>query len=103
MEDPIKTIKILYNCRDIRNGKGHKKISRTLFAFIKKEYPKLYELMLEDIVELGSWKDLLHIAQDTIETENNIEVSMFSKQLLDDVEMLKNNKNVSLCAQWGSK
>jgi len=122
-EDPIKTLKILYNFRDIRNGKGHKEISRLLFLIIKLRYQELYQLILPDIIELGSWKDLLYIAQENCLKEvrmfsdqrtddiigaclrimiNDItdEVSFFKDQLKKDLKALAEDKNISLCAKW---
>jgi hypothetical protein len=114
-EHPQTALKILYNMRDARSGKGEKFISRLILFFIKKHRPTLYSLIINDMLELGSWKDLLYICElghNYDKTSMELEVDLFADQLrhdfiitLCDPKSLKNDpmvkqKSVSLCAKW---
>jgi len=97
-EDRAKTLQILLNLRDPRNGSGEKNSSRIIFALIKKEYPVLYKILLSYIIEYGSWKDLLEIAVLTKDISSEIEVKYIASQLMKDIKTIDNK--VSLCAKW---
>lgn len=109
-EDPELTLKVLFNFRDIRGGKGEKKISRTLMFVIKKIYPEIYEKILKEFVNLGYWKDLLYICEISklyeMSTSVDFEVNMMANQLIQDLLTYNKNKksktpsSISLCAKW---
>ncbi|MDC3332836.1 DUF2828 domain-containing protein [bacterium] len=100
-------IKLLLNFRDPRNGKGEKFISRTILFFIKLHLPPLYSRLLPHIVEYGSWKDLLHLAEMTHHHSNKLsiepELTLFAQTLSSDWEIMKSGTNLekfTLCAKW---
>ena len=100
------TLKILYNIRDIRNGKGEKKITFVIMAFIKEQNKPIYDIILKDLLQYGCYKDLLQIID--ITKTNDVEASIFSEQLCQDLEninQLQNLQNpqnisISLCSKW---
>ena len=118
-DHPPTALKILYNMRDARDGKGEKFISRLIFFYIKVHRPKLYDQILKDIPDLGSWKDLLYIAELTRNYAKNggdpkltydKEVAMFVDQLTTDRSSIGSSipsdqrsrptEKISLCGKW---
>lgn len=116
-EDPEMTFKILFNLRDIsrprkgqpaRPGKGEKHIARILFAYIKIVYPDIYKELFPEIVDLGSWKDLLVISEiasryHKINSVASLEMELFADQLLCDRQTLLEHgskASISLASKW---
>lgn len=104
--------KIILNTRDIKNGKGEYNLSLILLKelyFLKKE---LAIQLLKKIVGFlekdgyGSWKDVKYFLklfkEDPTKKEELLEIyQMMIEQLKkDEMEMLKNSKDVSLLAKW---
>jgi hypothetical protein len=103
LEDPIKSLQALYNLRDVRGGKGEKKHARDLFNLIKFVYVELYKEMLADIIEYGSFKDLLEVAM--LSDNSAIEAEYFANQLQIDNDALDARNDaldttITLCAKW---
>jgi hypothetical protein len=114
-EHPETALKILYNMRDARDGKGEKFISRLIFFYIKVHRPHLYDQILKDIPDLGSWKDLLYISELShnygkntgrfpgLQAAPDTVISM-DKEVTMFVDQLKNDRNsteqISLCGKW---
>ncbi|GAU94118.1 hypothetical protein RvY_05947 [Ramazzottius varieornatus] len=61
-EDPNKAVKLLYNLREIRGGKGEKKLPLTLMYALSCWKPMTYLANLQNFMELG-YKDLLVISE----------------------------------------
>lgn len=103
-ENQEHALKIVLNFRDIRNGKGEKLIGNLLMFFIKVLQPDIYSSIIERYIDMGSWKDILFLAEITFHyndlTESNftndIEINLFKTQLNKDI----NSENPSLCAKW---
>lgn len=99
-EDPIKTIAVIFNCRDRINGKKEKKISNNGMIWLKKFKPLTYKLnILNYINNYGCWKDLLYINYFS-SILDNYELNLIAEQLIKDKSNLINNKEISLCAKW---
>lgn len=112
--------KLLFNLRDIREGKGEKLIPIVLMVCLKNTMqPEMYKLILEKYVAYGCWKDVLKIAEinakvqlelnpmtNPIDVDNNIEFNLFATQLKTDYDLLSNSDPekkkvaISLCAKW---
>lgn len=95
-EDPETCIKVMYNFRDIRSGKGEKRISHAMMSIIKNQKKEIYKSVLEPFVNLGYWKDLLHLVEMSIENDYDTEVKLFASMLKIDSVADK----PSLCAKW---
>ena len=98
-EDPVMATKLLMNLRDIQ-GKGEKKISRTLLFCLKISQSEVYEILVKQLCEsFGCWKDLLYIMEMSEDCE--IEYKIFANQLNEDIEILNNNlETISLIGKW---
>lgn len=99
--DPRKTIAVIFNGRDRKNGKKEKQTANDAMRWLKKYKPLTYKENLTTYIEnYGRWKDALYIAFYDNSIEIPIELIMFAEQLLKDKESYKNNKPISLCAKW---
>lgn len=97
--DKIKTIAIIFNCRDRVNGKKEKNCSNRCMLWLRKNYNDIYKLNIKNYIDkYGCWKDLIYIS--SIINDNNYELKLFAKQLIEDKKNLEENKCVSLCAKW---
>ena len=93
-EDPIKTIAVIFNCRDRINGKKEKKISNNGMIWLKKFKPLTYKLnILNYINNYGCWKDLLYINYFS-PILDNYELNLIAEQLIKDKSNLINNKEI---------
>ena len=97
--NPYKTIAIIFNCRDRKNGKKEKKISNDAMRWIKNNsWTKTYEGNIYNYInKYGCWKDIL--------TKNNVdlydfEIKLIAEQLIKDKKNLELNEPISLCAKW---
>ncbi len=110
---PKETIQLLFHMRDIRNGRGEKKMSQLIFKDILIKKPDLYKELIPKIVEYGYYKDLLEIIKDLdIKQYSQSTIDFFKEQLLQDFNKIKttggiNDSNtsdsvlsISLCAKW---
>ena len=100
LKDPYKTIAIIFNSRDRKNGKKEKKISNLALMWLKNNnYMNTYKINLKIyVLNYGCWKDALFLA--TKYNSNDIEYDLITDQLIYDKSNLDNNNSVSLCAKW---
>lgn len=112
-EDNKLAIQLLMNLRDVRNGKGEKKISQKIMFLLKVTNKSVYNLILKDMVDLGYWKDLLVLSeysdkyrsqQETFSLEERCtyhsEVELFIEQLQKDKICLNTGSAISLAGKW---
>jgi len=99
VENPIKTIAVIFNSRDRNNGKKEKSCSNRAMLWLRTNKNYIYKLNIETYInKYGCWKDILYIS--SLVTNPNYELKLIAKQLIEDKENLNNNKNISLCAKW---
>lgn len=118
-EDFETAVKLLLNMRDVRGGKGEKKIPIVTMAYLKtfKVIPtETYESILKLFIKYGCWKDIVRISEIAIRSYSKIDVDfemkLFADQITLDAEAyiayeheLKINPDakkpaISLCAKW---
>jgi Domain of unknown function (DUF2828) len=56
--DPLITLKIIFQLRDIRGGKGERKLGRTCLLWLAQNHPNTLKANLWAVVEFGRWDDL---------------------------------------------
>ena len=101
-EDPKKTVAIIFNGRDRLNGKKEKKVANQAMIWLRTyKFATYCDNLINYIDKYGCWKDLLYITYNNTNTlNNNYEIKLFSKKLLNDKLSLEDDKNVSLCGKW---
>ncbi|XP_055337383.1 uncharacterized protein LOC129587599 [Paramacrobiotus metropolitanus] len=114
-EDPDKALRLLMNLRDVRGGKGEKKLPLVLLYVLSCWKPLTYLANLKYFLDLGCYKDLLIIAEFAVRLaevryfsripalqNSEIELKVMACQLRKDDEDLKKNAKagISLCAKW---
>lgn len=113
-------VRVLFNMRDVRGGKGEKLIPAVIMVCLKYSVePAVYEAMLRRMVEYGYWKDLLRILEISNRTQMEIskktildtcpiEIKLFAEQLGKDIQVLRDSQTnasstkvaISLCGKW---
>jgi len=98
-KDPYKTIAIIFNCRDRKNGKKEKKISNYAIKWLKNNnWIKTYEGNIYNYInKYGCWKDILTKKYIDID---GIEIKLIAEELIKDKKKLNNGEKVSICAKW---
>ena len=102
---PEATLRLIFQTRDCRGGKGEKKIFYDAYKWLFCNHSKTALKNLPHIPFFGCWKDLLAIASVCPEIENeviNVFVSQLKKDrtLLDVKDFNSQPQIVSLCAKW---
>ena len=103
-ESPIDTMKLLFQSRDSRGGKGDRK--PFLFAmqeFIIKKYPEWFIKNLENIPEYGRWLDLIEIVINKNLTDDIKQkiIELVANQLEKDYKSIKRDYyHVDATCMW---
>lgn len=122
-EDPEKALKVLFNFRDVRGGKGERLISYVCLLWLKYHAPHVYQKILKTIIhDFGCWKDILFLYKATIEYnnltkessmididsfenvevpfDNVFEVQLLADQLNEDYQRFSKGEGFSLAVKW---
>ncbi|OQV22038.1 hypothetical protein BV898_03885 [Hypsibius exemplaris] len=115
-EDPDKAVKLLLNLRDVRGGKGEKKVALVLMYALSCWTPLTYLANLLRFLQIGCFKDLLFIAElatrcsqikafkrlPQLDDEEAIELKIIACQLKNDESafLADEHASISLCAKW---
>jgi hypothetical protein len=104
-KDPYRTIAIIFNARDRKDGKKEKKISNDAYLWLKfNNFEKTYQHNINKYIEkYGSWKDVLYFVESINKKriyDDRFECDLFANQLIKDKENFNNGESVSLCAKW---
>jgi len=102
-EDPLDTLKLIFQTRDCRGGKGEKAIFRSSLRWLATEHPSVLAKNFQHIPFYGSWKDMLALMNTEFE---NAALEMWAKQLREDhaiVETASSQEKrpgISLAVKW---
>jgi hypothetical protein len=97
--NPYQTIAIIFNGRDRVNGKKEKKISNQSMLWLRVKKPETYKLNIMNYInKYGCWKDLLYISY--FVNKINFELELIANKLKEDINLLNEDKPISLCAKW---
>jgi hypothetical protein len=121
--DVIKTIILIFQTRDINEGKGERRIFRLCLAWLLQKHSEKFFMVMPLIKNYGRFDDIVYAfylklysfyefrnltkSIDTIVEENeNVRneyrriCEYYYTILSEDLENMKNNKGTSLCAKW---
>jgi hypothetical protein len=96
-ESPLDTMKIIFQSRDCRGGKGTKKTFINAMKHLSYEHPAWVEENMAIIPTFGRYKDWIQLINDN--TRDQI-IYLICKQLNDDVANMKEGNPISLLAKW---
>lgn len=71
-DDPELTMKVVLHGRDVRGGRGERRLSQRAMLWLRSTCPRTYVLNLRRFLALGYYKDLLVIAQDVIARQSRV-------------------------------
>jgi hypothetical protein len=96
-ESPLDTMKIIFQSRDCRGGKGTKKTFINAMKHLSYEHPDWVEENMAIIPTFGRYKDWIELINDN--TIDQI-IYLICKQLNEDITNMKEGKPISLLAKW---
>ena len=96
-EDKLAAMKLLFYFRDIRGGQGERRLFRTIFHSLCKEYPQQVRHLILLIPEYGRWDDLYCTMDTPVESAT---WSMVGRQLTEDLRNYTHQRPISLLAKW---
>jgi hypothetical protein len=97
VEDPLLTLKCVFNIRNCRGGAGERKTFRTILKYLGNNYP---DIVIKNLASVGIFGRLddLYCLFDTKSEKNTLD---FLKALIDqDVESYEKDESISLAAKW---
>ena len=97
IENPEKTMKIIFFARDVRGGLGERRFFRTAVRALAKEAPEAVKRNISLFAEYGRYDDLCVLLDTPCADETVKEIS----RILDaDLEAMANGESISLLAKW---
>lgn len=96
-ESPLDTLKIIFQSRDCRGGKGTKKTFINAIKYLSYEYPEWVEQNMSIIPTFGRYKDWIELINNN--TRYQI-INLICEQLKEDIFNMKEGNNISLLAKW---
>lgn len=96
-DDPLAALKVLFYFRDIRGGQGERKTFRTCLNWLAKNRSHAVLRNLENVPFYGRWDDLYALDGTAVEAQA---FDLIRRQLLTDVEAMKEGQAVSLVSKW---
>ena len=98
-ESPIYTLKCLAYLRDSVSGRGERDLSKKAYRWLETNYDwQLIKNMELFIHKYGRWDDFIYLPLGS--NASNHYLSLMSKQLIVDLENMKNGQAVSKVAKW---
>lgn len=100
-ESPLDTLKIGFNMRDCRNGKGERSLFIQMMRWLCNKHPMTFLENMTIIPEYGRWLDLIEITESDENTKINEKIWYYvAHQLNHDYKLMQKGKPISLCAKW---
>ena len=100
VEDPLDTLKLLFNSRDCRGGKGDRAPFVGGMTWISENYSEWFVANLEIVPTYGRWLDLVELLPHVKDEHCELISEVLGKQLEQDVSNMVEGKGVSLAAKW---
>lgn len=99
-ENKLDTLKLLFNARDCRGGKGDRETFLKGIAHIESKSPNIFKVNAELIPYFGRYKDWIELFYFvSLDNKKNI-IKLIVNQLKLDLENMYNGESISLLAKW---
>lgn len=92
-ENPLLTMKVLFNSRDIRHGQGERSVFNKLIKYLAINKTEVIEKNIELIPVFGRWDDIYALFDTPLQSKA---IELIKKQLEKDLI----SDNPSICAKW---
>lgn len=100
-KDPYITLKIIFNTRDCRGGKGEKDVAMKLISLLKWYKPETYRGNMGLFYKTyGCFKDIFKVMTNQEDGDISNEYKYIVDQLQEDLHALNSQGNISLLAKW---
>jgi hypothetical protein len=100
-EDATDTMKIIFNSRDCRGGKGDRAPFFTAMTLVSREYPERFAMNIDYVPEYGRWSDMVQLySLITDESHKHMIIDIVATQLNADLLNMTEGQSVSLLAKW---
>lgn len=96
-ESKIDTLKILFQGRDCRNGKGIRQSFFFAINYLSIKNPEWILINLDIIPHFGRYKDWIELINTNTQS---VIINLICDQLKKDIINMNNNNNISLLAKW---
>lgn len=96
-ENKLLAVKWLFFCRDAREGIGERRLFRACMKYLAEQHKDIAKAVIELIPEYGRMDDIWCLLDTDL--KNDI-IHYIKKQLLEDIDNMKNNKPISLLGKW---
>lgn len=97
-EDRLTAIKYLFYLGDVREGLGERRTYRVCLDWLADNHPDIAKAVMILVPEYTRWDNLSRMIMNN-EVEDVV-ADIIVKQLTQDLENMKANKPISLCAKW---
>ena len=97
MEDPLKTMKIVFFARDEKEGLGERRFFRIAINTLAKNFPETFRKNLPLIAEYGDFDDLCVLLDTPLRKDAE---ALIISQLRKDIEAMNNGQPASMLAKW---
>lgn len=98
-EDPLDTLKVVFQARDCRGGKGERLLFRQALSWLADREPAVVLANMDVVPEYGRWEDLLWFIEFGDVFAARV-AEMFADQLRKDRELMDKGEPCSLAAKW---
>ena len=100
-ESPLDTLRLVFQARDCRGGKGDRAPFLAALAHVANTHPAWFEANAALVPEYGRWLDLVELLPRLTHPEHPALVArLMAAQLRDDAAAMARGERVSLLAKW---
>ena len=99
-EDKLDTLKIIYNGRDSRGGKGDRESFLQAQEYLRQNYTDLWYKNVHLFPEYGRYSDWYEKFNNYTEEEKKYITELTVKQLKEDYQNMNDGKSISLLSKW---
>ena len=99
-EDKLDTLKIIFNGRDSRGGKGDRESFLQAQEYLRQNYTDLWYKNVHLFPEYGRYSDWYEKFNNYTEEEKKYIIELTVKQLMEDYQNMNEVKSISLLAKW---
>lgn len=99
-EDPLDTMKLLFNSRDCRGGKGDRAPFIAGMGWVSHHHPAWFAANLDIVPTYGRWLDMVQLLPHVEVEHATLLIELLAHQLQRDVVGMTDGESVTLAAKW---